>query len=61
MEDIASSIATNSSTFYSDYLKSGGSGTACQDASHSVTSLQGIFQAISATFTYPRLLPNNAN
>lgn len=61
MEDIASSIATNSSTFYSDYLQSGGSGTTCQDASHSVSSLQGIFQAISATFTYPRLLPNNAN
>jgi hypothetical protein len=55
MENIASSLGT----FYSDYNQSG-SGSSCQDNSHSTVSLQDIFQAIAATFTTPRLIPNNA-
>jgi len=55
MENIASSL----STFYSDYNQSG-SGSTCQDNSHSTVSLQDIFQAIAATFTSPRLVANNA-
>jgi len=55
MEDIASTL----DTFYSDYNQTG-SGSTCQDASHEVTSLKGIFLSIAATFTTPRLLPNNA-
>jgi hypothetical protein len=55
MENIASSL----STFYSDYNQSG-SGSSCQDSSHSTISLTDIFQAIAATFTTPRLIPNNA-
>jgi hypothetical protein len=55
MENIASSL----NTFFSDYNQSG-SGSTCQDASHPTVSLNDIFQAIAATFTTPRLLPNNA-
>ena len=55
MENIASSLTD----FYSDYNQSG-SGSTCEDNSHSVVSLQDIFLAISASFTKPRLLPNNA-
>jgi len=55
MENMASSL----DYFFSDYNQSG-SGSTCQDASHTVTSLADIFYAISATFTTPRLLPNNA-
>jgi hypothetical protein len=55
MENIASSL----DNFYSDYNQSG-SGSSCQDASHTVTSLQDIFLAIASAFTTPRLLPNNA-
>jgi hypothetical protein len=57
MENIASSL----DYFYSDYLQSGGgASTTCTDNSHSVTSLVDIFSSIAATFTKPRLLPNNA-
>jgi hypothetical protein len=55
MENIASSL----DNFYSDYNQSG-SGSTCQDASHTVTSLQDIFLAIASSFTTPRLIPNNA-
>jgi hypothetical protein len=55
MENIASSLAY----FYSDYNQSG-SGSTCQDASHTVSTLADIFLAISADFTTPRLIPNNA-
>jgi hypothetical protein len=55
MENIASSLAN----FYSDYNQSG-SGSTCQDSSHTVTSLKGIFVAIASTFTTPRLVPNSA-
>ena len=55
MENIASSL----NTFYSDYNQSG-SGSTCQDNSHTVVTLQDIFYAISATFTTPRLIPNTA-
>ncbi|MGA2671600.1 MAG: pilus assembly protein TadG-related protein [Terracidiphilus sp.] len=55
MENIASSLAT----FYSDYNQSG-SGSTCQDASHTVVSLQDIFLSIGANFTTPRLVPNNS-
>ena len=43
MENIASSL----NNFYSDYNQSG-SGSTCQDASHTVTSLQEIFLAIAS-------------
>ena len=56
MENLASSM----SYFYSDYNQSG-SGSTCQDASHTVSSMNDIFKAIAATFTMPRLLPNNAS
>jgi Flp pilus assembly protein TadG len=52
-------IASNLSDFYSDYNQSG-SGSNCQDASHTVTSLTDIFTAIASTFTTPRLIPNSA-
>lgn len=55
MENIASSLQY----FYSDFNQSG-SGSTCQDSSHTVTTLSQIFQAISADFTTPRLIPNNA-
>jgi hypothetical protein len=55
MENIASSL----NNFYSDYNQSG-SGSTCQDASHTVTSLADIFLAIAANFTQPRLIPNSA-
>ncbi|MGB6690350.1 MAG: pilus assembly protein TadG-related protein [Terracidiphilus sp.] len=54
MENIASSL----SYFYSDYNQSG-SGSTCQDSSHTVSSLNDIFTAIAATFTTPRMLPNS--
>jgi Flp pilus assembly protein TadG len=52
-------IASNLSNFYSDYNQSG-SGSTCQDSSHTVTSLKDIFTAIASTFTTPRLIPNSA-
>jgi hypothetical protein len=55
MENIASSL----NNFYSDKDQSG-SGSTCQDASHTVSSLQNIFLAIAASFTQPRLIPNDA-
>jgi hypothetical protein len=54
MENIASSL----SYFYSDYNQSG-SGSTCQDSSHTVSAMQDIFTAIAATFTTPRMLPNS--
>jgi hypothetical protein len=61
MENIASSIATGSSTFYSDYLQSGsGVSTSCQSASNPETQIADIFSAIAASFTKPRLIPNTA-
>lgn len=57
IENIASSL----NNFYSDYKQSGGEvDTSCVDNSHTVSSLQAIFLSIGATFTEPRLLPNNA-
>jgi hypothetical protein len=57
IENIASSL----NNFYSDYLQSGsGVSTTCVDNSHSVVSLEDIFLSIAASFTNPRLLPNNA-
>jgi hypothetical protein len=55
MENIASSLGN----FYSDYNQSG-SGSTCQDSSHTVTSLADIFLSIASSFTKPRLLPNTA-
>lgn len=55
MENIASSLGN----FYSDYNQSG-SGSTCQDSSHTVTSLSDIFLSIASSFTKPRLLPNSA-
>jgi hypothetical protein len=57
VEDIASSLQT----FYSDYQQSGSQvDRNCVDDSHTVTSLSEIFQSIAASFTTPRLLPNDA-
>jgi len=56
MEDIASSWTS----FYSDNQQTGNVNLGCTDLNHSTVSLQDIFQAISATFTTPRLIPNNA-
>ena len=55
MENIASSL----NNFYSDYNQSG-SGSTCQDSSHTVTSLADIFLSIASSFTQPRLIPNDA-
>jgi len=55
MQNIASSL----DYFYSDYNQTGAS-TGCVDSLHSITSLKNIFAAVAATFTQPRLLPNNA-
>jgi len=57
VEDIASSL----NTFYSDYQQSGSNvDQSCVSASNNFTNLKTIFQSIAATFTTPRLLPNNA-
>jgi hypothetical protein len=55
MENIASSL----NNFYSDYNQSG-SGSTCQDSSHTVSSLSAIFMSIASSFTQPRLIPNTA-
>ncbi len=48
--------------FYSDWQASGNQkATGCVDDAHLVSTLKGIFGAIGATFTQPRLLTNNAN
>jgi hypothetical protein len=52
-------IASNLSDFYSDYNQSG-SGSTCEDASHTVTSLKDIFVAIASQFTTPRLIPKTS-
>ncbi len=59
MENIASSLQY----FYSDYNQSDagtGPDRNCIDNSHSVSDLKDILLAVGATFTSPRLLPNNA-
>jgi hypothetical protein len=56
MEDIASSW----DYFYSDNQQTGNVNLGCTDNNHTTTSLASIFKAIAATFTTPRLLPNNA-
>ncbi|HEY1985214.1 MAG TPA: pilus assembly protein TadG-related protein [Terracidiphilus sp.] len=57
MEDVASSW----SNFYSDNQQSANVNLGCSDLNHTTVSLQNIFQAIAASFTRPRLLPNNAH
>jgi hypothetical protein len=52
-------IATSLQYFFSDYNQSG-SGSTCQDNSHTVVALQDIFLAISSNFTTPRLISNSA-
>jgi hypothetical protein len=56
MENIASAW----SNFYSDNQQTGNVNLGCSDNNHTTVSLQDIFQAIAATFTTPKLLPNNA-
>jgi hypothetical protein len=56
MEDIASSW----NNFYSDNQQTGNVNLGCTDSNHTTVSLQDIFLAIAASFTNPRLLPNNA-
>ncbi len=56
MENIASSLGN----FYSDYNQSG-SGSTCQDNSHTVSDLTGIFSAIyKGNLLQPSLVPNSA-
>jgi hypothetical protein len=57
MKNIASPATTTASYFYAD-TSSKTSG--CTDTAHTVTEIADIFNAIAATFTTPRLLPNNA-
>ena len=56
MEDVASSW----DYFYSDNQQQGNVNLGCTDNNHSTVALSDIFAAIAATFTNPRLLPNNA-
>jgi hypothetical protein len=56
MEDMASSW----NYFYSDNEQQGNVNLGCTDNNHTTVSLQDIFLAIAASFTNPRLLPNNA-
>jgi Flp pilus assembly protein TadG len=64
MENIASppTVANQVTTsyFYSDYLQSGTKGSACQDDSHPITSMNDIFKSIRTHFQTAALLPNNA-
>jgi hypothetical protein len=54
-------IASTLNDFYSDYNQTGGEvDGSCVDNSHTVSSLEAIFLSIGASFTEPRLLPNNA-
>ncbi|MGB6743186.1 MAG: pilus assembly protein TadG-related protein [Terracidiphilus sp.] len=55
MQNIASPATSTASYFYAD--TSSGS---CTDTAHTVNQISTIFSAIAATFTSPRLLPNNA-
>ena len=57
MEDIASSW----SYFYSDNQQTGNVNLGCTDNNHTVVSLQDIFQAITASFSTPRLISNTAS
>jgi hypothetical protein len=52
-----SQMASAPQYFFSDYLQSG-SNSVCV-ASQPVTSLAGIFSAIAADLTQPRLIPDN--
>ena len=49
-------MATSLSYFFSD----NGSNGNCTDSVHNVTTMYGIFEAISLSFGRPRLIPNNA-
>jgi Flp pilus assembly protein TadG len=50
--------ANTTSYFYADTTSSS---NGCTDNAHTATSISTIFDAIAATFTTPRLLPNNAS
>lgn len=53
-------MASNSTTFYSDYVAGGNGGnndSSCQGASGSDTSLDDIFSFISGNLSEPRLIP----
>jgi len=58
MKNLASPPSGNTSYFYAD-TSSASSG--CTDTAHTVSSISQIFDAIAATFTTPRLLPNSAS
>lgn len=53
-------MATNSSTFFSDYTANGSSGS-CVSASRPTTNLNQIFTEIAGDLTVARLIPNNLN
>jgi Flp pilus assembly protein TadG len=57
MKNMASPSTATMSYFYAD-TSSASSG--CTDTAHTTGTIANIFDAIAATFTSPRLLPNNA-
>jgi Putative Flp pilus-assembly TadE/G-like len=52
-------IASNSTTFFSDYTATGSS-SACVSASRPTTNLNQIFSYIAGDLSHARLIPNNA-
>jgi Flp pilus assembly protein TadG len=59
MENLASQGANSTSPWYF-YTDGSSTANGCTDTTHTSTGLNSIFGAIGATFTNPRLLPNNA-
>ncbi len=59
MENMASPGADAASPWYF-YTDGSSTANGCKDTSHTSSDLNSIFGAITATFTNPRLLPNNA-
>ena len=51
-------MASNSSTFFSDYTATGGS-SGCVSASRPTTNLNQIFQTIVMDLTTVKIIPNN--
>ena len=59
IENIASPGLTSSSPWYF-YTDGSSVANGCKDSSHTSSNLNNIFEAITTTFTDPRLLPNDA-
>lgn len=58
MKNMASPASGNNSYFYAD---TSSSSSGCTDTAHTVSTIGEIFDAISASFTTPRLLPASAS